>query len=303
MQRLFVYQKERFPVVQNGIAVAVFTFSAISYSRISRGEEGFVNAGTYAIGCLAAFCLFFLVRIFDEFKDREDDARFRPYLPVPRGLVSLSELSVLGWILGVVPVILIALWQWKMLGLYALVLAYLLLMRMEFFVPRFLKSRQVLYITSHMCIFPLLDLYSSGLDWLLEDARPHIGLVFFFAVSYLNGLLVEIGRKLRAKEDEEPGVVSYTGLWGIRGAAGVWTALLMVTATCAAAASAYAGYGVLSLAVLGVLALACLVPLLRFVRKPSKSRARLVEIASGIWTIGMYLSLGSIPMIAKWMGV
>ena len=53
--------------------------------------------GGVSAGRLRDVLLFFLqLRIADEFKDYEDDARYRPYRPVPRGLVSLRELAWVG---------------------------------------------------------------------------------------------------------------------------------------------------------------------------------------------------------------
>ena len=47
-------------------------------------------------GRLRTSPVFFLqLRIADEFKDFAEDSRFRPYRPVPRGLVTLTEL---GWV-------------------------------------------------------------------------------------------------------------------------------------------------------------------------------------------------------------
>ncbi len=296
-KRFWIYQKERFPIVVNLIAVAVFTFSAISYSRICRGVDGFVEWQTYFIGCFATFTLFFLVRVFDEFKDKEEDAKFRSYLPVPRGVMSLKELRNMGILIGIAQIAVIAYFQLNMLYLYIIALVYLCLMGVEFFVPKYLKPRQILYITSHMFIFPLLDIYSSGLDWVLEGSSPHFGLVFFFVVSYLNGLLVEVGRKLKAKDDEEDGVVSYTGMWGITGSMLVWSGLLLTTLTFAITAAFYAGYGMPGFIILGSLALLALIPALYFARKPNKKSAKLVEVTSAVWTVGMYLSLGGIPML------
>ena len=92
-KRIFQYQKERFPVLGHGVLISAFTFSAVSYSRICRGAEGFIPIKDFLIGIWATITLFMLVRIFDEFKDKEDDAKYRSYLPVPRGLVSLKELQ------------------------------------------------------------------------------------------------------------------------------------------------------------------------------------------------------------------
>ena len=56
-------------------------------------------------------------------------------------------------------------------------------MRVEFFVPEWLKNNQLIYVASHMIIIPLIDVYASGLDWFLEGADAPFGLLFFFAVS------------------------------------------------------------------------------------------------------------------------
>jgi 4-hydroxybenzoate polyprenyltransferase len=302
LKRLYIYQKERFPVVTTLVATIVFTFSAISYSRLSRGLDGFVGWDTYAIGCFAGFTLFFLVRVFDEFKDKEDDAKYRKYLPVPRGLISLKELRLVGVTIVIAQLLVIALFQMEMLPLYLLVLGFLCLMGVEFFIPKFLKPRQILYITSHMLIFPLFDLYSSGLDWLMEGAEPHFGLIFFFVVSYFNGILVEFGRKMKAPEDEEQNVVSYTGMWGVKGAVIVWCGTLIVTLVSAILAAGYAGYTLPGLIILGSLAIICMIPALIFLKKPSKKSAKNMELISGLWTIGMYLSLGGIPMLMNLLG-
>jgi 4-hydroxybenzoate polyprenyltransferase len=302
LKRLWIYQKERFPLLINLIAVSTFTFSAISYSRICRGEDGFVSWDTYLIGCFATFTLFLLVRIFDEFKDKEDDAKFRSYLPVPRGLIKLKELRNIGIIVGILQIAVIAYFQLPMLYLYVIVIAYLCLMGVEFFVGSWLKKKHILYITSHMFIIPLLDIYSSGLDWLLEDATAHWGLAFFFAVSYLNGLLGEFGRKLKAPADEEEGVISYTGLWGVNKAIVIWSIVLLSTLVIATFAAYYAGYGLVTFSVLVSLAILCIIPGIMFAKKPSKKSAKLVEAVSGIWIVGMYLSLGGIPMLMKIIG-
>ena len=301
-KRLWIYQKERFPLIVNLIAVTTFTFSAISYSRICRDMDGFVDLGTFLIGCFATFTLFFLVRVFDEFKDQEDDLKYRSYLPVPRGLIKLSELRNLGIIIGIAQIAVIAYFQLPMLWLYALVIVYLCLMGVEFFVGDWLKEHQILYITSHMIIIPLLDIYSSGLDWLLAGTKPHWGLAFFFIVSYMNGLIGEFGRKMKAKEDEEEGVTSYTGMWGISKAVNIWIACIFFTLIVASLAAYFAGYGLITFSVLLILGFTASLAGIKFKAQPSKKSAKLVEAASGIWIIGMYLSLGGIPMIIDLIG-
>lgn len=296
-RRFLTYQKERFPFLAHGVMISAFTFSAVSYSRICRGEEGFIPIGDFLIGVFATITLFFLVRIFDEFKDKDDDAKYRTYLPVPRGLVTLKELRNIGWAVGLIQIAVIAVFQLEMLYLYGIVLGYLLLMGVEFFVPEWLKKRQILYITSHMVIIPLIDIYASGLDWLLGGAEAHWGLAWFFAVSYMNGLVLEFGRKIRTPETEEEGVVSYTGLYGTKGGVIIWLILMFVTLILAIGATNYANYGWLAFIILGSCYVICALPGILFLKNPTKKGSKYIEYASAGWTALMYLSLGGIPML------
>jgi len=297
LRRFYIYQKERFPFLAHGVLISAFTFSAVSYSRICRGMEGFIAWQDFLIGIFATITLFFLVRIFDEFKDQEDDRKFRKYLPVPRGLISLKELKIIGWVIGIIQVAVIAFYQLPMLYLYLLVLLYLALMGVEFFVPEWLKKHQLIYITSHMVIIPLIDIYSSGLDWLLDGASPHWGIAWFFAVSYMNGLVLEFGRKLRTPNTEEEGVLSYTKLFGPKKGVWLWIGLMFITMALAIGATSYANYGWLSVGVLVFCFVLCATPGFIFLKSPTQKGSKYMEYASAIWTILMYLTLGGIPML------
>ncbi|GAB2765838.1 UbiA family prenyltransferase [Rhabdobacter roseus] len=299
LKRLYIYQKERFPLLGHGLLVLAFSFSAVSYSRICRGVEGFIDGTTFAVGAITTVSLFLLVRIADEFKDAADDARFRPELPVPRGLVSFRELGTLAVGAVVLQVALNALFFPKMLVLYLVVVTYLGLMTKEFFVAAWLKKHQFWYVTSHMFIIPLVDVYASGLDWYLEGAAAPVGLLFFFGVSYLNGIVLEIGRKIRAPEQEAEGVLTYTAMLGGRRAVVLWLGVLLLTLVMSILASYFAGYGKTGFVVLGVLFSLCSWPAVLFLQQRSPKRARLIEAASALWTIAMYLTLGGGPMLTK----
>lgn len=297
LKRFLIYQKERFPFILNGIVISIFSFSAISYSIICRGESGFIAWKDYFIGVFATISLFFLVRIFDEFKDKDDDAKYRKYLPVPRGLISLNELKTIGIIVACLQIAVIAIFQPKMFLLYAIVLFYLVLMGFEFFVPKWLKSRQIIYITSHMFIIPLVDLYASGLDWLLAGSAPHFGLIWFFVVSYMNGIVLEFGRKIRTPDSEEEGVVSYTGLYGTKGGVYIWLTLLFTTMLLAIGACNYASFGSLATLSLCLVFVLCAIPGVLFIINPTNKKSKMIELSSAVWTALMYLILGGIPMI------
>jgi len=301
LHRLYLYQKERFPLFGHGLLVMAFSFSAISYTRICRGISGFVSLPTFIIGVFTTISLFLLVRIFDEHKDAADDARYRNTLPVPRGLISLKELRKVGWTVVFLQISLNAWFFPKMLLLYGLVIAYLCLMGREFFMSDWLKRHQFWYITSHMFIIPLIDTYASGLDWFLNGADAPKGLLFFFAVSYLNGVVLEVGRKIRAPQDEVEGILTYTYQLGKKKAPSMWIALLLLTLAMAVVAAHYAGYGTEAFSVLGIIFICCMLPAIWFLHRPSAKAAKGIELSSGLWTIGMYLTLGGIPMVQQLM--
>jgi len=295
--RLYQYQKERFPILGHGLLIAAFTFSAISFSKLSRGVQGFIEYDDFFIGLLNGLAFFLLLRICDEHKDKEDDAEYRAYLPVPRGLVSLNELKVIGIVVGLGQMLSIAIFQTAMLPLYFIVIAYLFLMTKEFFVVEWLKARPVLYTVSHMMIIPFIDLYSSGLDWKLEEAGMHTGIYWFILVSFFNGLVLEIGRKIRIEQDEEVGVVTYSKIYGSRKAVKIWMGLLLATlVTALLALNGLANPDYSMAALVGAFTL-CLIPALMFLKTPTTKSSKRIEKISGVWTLIMYLSLGALPII------
>lgn len=297
--RFFRYLRERFPLAAHGLLVTAFAFSAISYSRICRGAKGFVDWKSFAVGVFTAFTLFLLVRIFDEFKDAREDALYRRELPVPRGLVGLRELLIVGIAAVVLQLSMNALYFPKLLLPYAGVMLYLMLMGKEFFVGEWLKKHQFWYVTSHMFIIPLIDIYTSSLDWLREGVSPPYGLLYFFLVSYFNGIVLEIGRKIRTPEQEQPGVLTYSGILGTATAVWLWLSVLVITLIAALAASQYAGFGTFGNLLLLAVFVFCLIPGVLVLKTITVRRVKMLEYASALWTIAMYLILGGVPMLQQ----
>jgi 4-hydroxybenzoate polyprenyltransferase len=295
-----IYLRERFPVPAHGLLIAAFSFSAVSYSTLRRGRVAPPHWPAIVVAFVTSFLFFLGLRIADEFKDFEEDSRYRPYRPVPRGLVTLRELGFVG--LGCAGIQLaLALWlKPSLVLLLLLVWIYLALMTREFFAPEWLKAHPVTYLTSHMVILPLVDLYATACDWWPTTGRPPTGLVWFLIVSYFNGIVIEIGRKIRAPEGEETGVSTYSALWGYRTAVIVWLAAIALTAAWALTAAYQVDFLWPVAVVLSLLLAAAGAIAYDFVRNPATARAKRIETLSGIWTILMYLSLGAVPLLWRW---
>ena len=269
-----------------------------------RGGQGFPAWTSLFVAFVTSLVFFLQLRIADEFKDFEEDSRYRPYRAVPRGLVSLRELGVI-FVVGGLFQLGLALWlrPLGLAGLLSVVWLYLALMSREFFVRDWIKARPFTYMWTHMLIMPLIDFYATACDWMHRGfASAPAGVFWFLLVSFFNGIVIEIGRKLRAPADEEPGVQTYTVLWGRTQAVLAWLAALVLTALCAWQAARRIGLAVPVMTLLAFLLIAASVIGWRFVQLPVTKRARLFEPFSGIWTLLMYLSLGAVPLLWKaWM--
>ncbi|MFA6563146.1 MAG: UbiA family prenyltransferase [Verrucomicrobiia bacterium] len=297
--RWWVYQRERFPLLQHGPLIAAFSFSGVSYSALLRGPEAAPTTGA-VVGAFVSSLLFFLqLRIADEFKDFEEDSRYRPYRPVPRGLVKLREL---GWLFALAGIVQLAAGWWHaprqvpvLLGVWL----YLALMSKEFFVRDWLKARPITYMWTHMLIMPLIDFYATACDWAGSRGEPPPGLFWFLIVSFFNGMVIEIGRKIRAPGDEERGVETYSFLWGRHRAVAAWLGAMALTALCAWAAASRIRFVAPALGVLGGVWLASAFVCWQFLRQPQTPRAKRIELMAGVWTLSLYLMLGAVPLLAR----
>jgi 1,4-dihydroxy-2-naphthoate octaprenyltransferase len=301
--RWWTYQRERFPLLGHGLLIAAFSFSAVSFSRLLREQVTLPDALTTLTAFGTAFLFFLQLRIADEFKDFEEDARFRPYRPVQRGLVTLRELAMLWVITGLIQLGLGLLLKPSLVFLLLGVWVYLALMTREFFAPEWLKARPIPYLLSHMLIVPLVDLYATACDWWPALGSAPRGLFWFVIVSYFNGIVIEIGRKVRSPADEETGVNTYTVLWGRRNAVLVWLGAMLLTAACATVAAIQIDFLLPVVVLLAVLLLTAATVGFRFLQSPKPGRGKRIETVSALWTLLMYLSLGAIPLLWRWWTV
>lgn len=296
--RWWTYFRERFPLAQHGVVVAVFAVSTLCHSTLLRGDLRVPGIWPGVVAFLTALLFYLQLRVLDEFKDLEDDRRWRPYRAVPRGLVTLRALANLG-ILTALLQLLLALSLTPALVLVLVgVWAYSGLMGVEFFARAWLRARPSIYLISHAIITPLIALYVSAIDWLPGREVPR-GLGFLLVMSYAGSAVVEIGRKIRAPADEEPGVQTYTALWGRGGAVGVWLALLMTMALLAVGAASRVNAVVYVVAVALPLLVATAVSARRFLARPTPGAGTTFVVLSALWIIGIYLAVGPAPLLVR----
>lgn len=301
--RWWIYQRERFPIAAHGPLIAAFSFSAISYSALVRHAGHLPQLRSFLVAFVSSFLFFLQLRIADEFKDFDEDSLYRPYRPVPRGLVTLRDLTVV-WIICILIQLALALWLARPLLLPLVVTwAYLALMSKEFFMRRWLKSNPIVYMVSHMMIMPLVDLYTTACDWVPAGyRRPPHGLLWFLVVSFFNGMVIEIGRKIRSPHDEENGVETYSFLWGRALASAGWMGIIIVTGSAAVMAARGIAFTVPAICVFATMLAIAIVTVFWFLRDPQPGRGKWIETVAGIWSLALYLTLGSIPILLRSFG-
>ncbi|PRY24864.1 4-hydroxybenzoate polyprenyltransferase [Aliiruegeria haliotis] len=294
-RRLWIYQAERFPLARTVPLLAVFSAASINVSAMLSGRP-LPGPLAYLVAALLALGIFFQMRACDEAKDLEDDRRYRPERPIPRGLVSLR--TVLALAAGVGIGMLALAWSWNMatLGLLCLSWGWLALMTVEFGVPDWLKARPMTYLLSHMLIMPLIDLLLTGIEWTAAGATPSPALGLFLALSFVNGCVLEIGRKVWAPVNERDGVETYSALWGPQRAALIWLATVVVGFLLLAALGRALGAAVAVTTVGGIGVVMVGMCAMRFRANPDPVWQGRVDMASGLWVLVCYLAAGFLPL-------
>jgi len=292
--RLWTYQAERFPLGRTAVLCAVFAGASVSVSAHLAGRSA-PGLTAYLAAFVITLAFFFQLRVLDEIKDKEDDARFRPERPIPRGLVRLETIIALGIASAAIAALAaLAVGPPLLLGLLGAAWLWMTLMSFEFFVADWLKARAFAYLVSHMAVMPLIDLVITGVEWTPRGA-PVPALSLFLFLSFANGCVLEIGRKLWAPESERAGVDSYSRILGPERGALLWLGCLAVALSLLLAVGWATGAPWLT----GAIGLAAVIyaarAALRYRARATPERAKALEDASGLWVFACYGAAGFAP--------
>ncbi|MEO0464458.1 MAG: UbiA family prenyltransferase [Pseudomonadota bacterium] len=291
--RLWTYQSERFPLGKTALLCAIFSSASVSVSA-HLAERAPPSLWAYGAAFMVTLAFFFQLRVLDEIKDKEDDAKFRPERPIPRGLVRLETIIWLGVGSVFVALGVAAAVDTGLLALLGVAWGWLTLMSFEFFVRDWLKSHAFLYLVSHMAIMPLIDLVVTGFEWVRFGA-PAGAMVFFLLLSFTNGCVLEIGRKLWAPVSEREGVNTYSKLLGPRTGAMMWLTCVAVSLGLLVAVGFATRTPLVTGAIGALAALFVLRTALSYRADPTPERATKVEDAAGIWVFACYAAAGFAP--------
>jgi len=279
------YLAERFPVAPYLVLIGAMVLGATAAACDGAGYP--VQVGWEQLVVVVVLLLaFFHLRVFDEHKDYERDCLAHPERVLSTGRVTLRQLRqaagaaitaqlLLAWGLGSTA-----------FAYLILVLGFSVLMRYEFFVGSWLNRHIVLYALSHNPIVALMMVFSvtvtlqpmGGLDWSQE-------VIAYLLLASLTSLGFEVGRKLRAPEDELEGQDTYTAALGVARAVG-FLSLVMVLSLLSAWSLLEFWWTLGGATAVVALALSCAY---RFVQTPTVAAAKACENITTLAALGLYI--------------
>ena len=295
IKKWYIYQKERFPILAYGSYVFAIVFAVFCYNSYLIKSQGY-NYEIKWIFLLGLFTVTFLqflmVRIVDEFKDYEEDCKYRPYRPVPRGLITLKELKILFIICIILQFVITFFMSKNPLITFirlALLWIFFAIMSKGFFIKKFLDKHILIEVALDELMMPILITYLSSFFvyvnpiFTMNSIQSLLPILF---ISYIISWIVEIARKVRCKEAEEKGVKTYTAVFGIKGAMCIlfilqWILFILHTII----------LGKERIIITGVLfAIVSMIDLL-FVIKQNKTFSKIVELSANIYVFIVYFSM------------
>jgi len=328
-----IYLNERFPLGKNSFFVLIFTLSGYIYTGLLYNSKIITPILSKEVNRVSLlwdkeidkvpmiwykllplfiiiFMFFFQLRITDEFKDYEEDLKYRSYRPVQRGVISLKTLRKIGIVTVIVQIVFAHAINPKIIYYMALVWIYMFLMAKEFFIKKWLTKRILIYALSHVVIMVFITLViveatqyivpKNIFDvFILQRYRHNIdfALIPLFTLNYLNGIVLEIGRKTRRTDEEEYGVQTYSKLWGRKKAVVVLSLLfvieyLLVILGLAHTHEKYFFFGGLTLLIILIVSIYFMV---KFLKKDLSGK--IVETVSGLWIIFSSMCMGLLPYL------
>jgi len=334
-----IYLNERFPLGKNSLFVLIFTLSGYIYAGLlynSKIIKSILSKEVNRVPLLwnkeinkvpiiwykllplfiIIFMFFFQLRITDEFKDYEEDLKYRPYRPVQRGIISLKALGKIGITTIIVQIILAHVINPKLIYFMLLVWIYMFLMTKEFFIKNWLTERILIYALSHVVIMIFITLVIvKGTGYILQDhfletlylllekyeKNIFIGLIPLFALNYLNGIVLEIGRKTRKANEEEHGVQTYSKLWGRKKAVFILCILYVIEyiLVLLGLSNMYKEFFLTGTLILTITLVISIYFMIKFLKKDLTGK--IPENISGIWILISSMNMGLIQYAVFYM--
>lgn len=213
--RVGIYTWEMFPPYRVIPLILLQFFGFYICLALATGQTAVINSSLWS-PLLTLFFTWFLLRCFDELKDQDVDAQCFPHRPVVRGATTYTDIRIL-ILLNLTLLVGLNLGKGIVTDAFMVMIIYMILSWQWYLFESIVSPNIVLVLLTHQWWMPLnfvyiaavfVSLSGNSIDW------STLALVIY--LFWLpGGLLLEIGRKIRAPEQEDD-YLSYTKRWGLR---------------------------------------------------------------------------------------
>ncbi len=250
------------------------------------------SIGIMLLATLSVFLFGLQLQVVDEFQDIQTDVLQRPHLPVPSGLIKLSELQMIGLAAGCIQFGSTLPIGFSFLLFLAGLWLYLGLLSRNFFRK---SLSPMLSVLSRAGLVGLLAVYATAHDWLWVGASFNLNLGWFFLISFLVGLAIELSRRMTIVQAHS--LQKNSVQRPDRRISWIWLVVVWLLTLTAFQASLAIQFVVPVIVISLLLLLISAAVAWRFWQKPNARSAHRVVFMSDLWAIAIYFNIGILPLL------
>ncbi len=290
-QKYIKWSNERFPLA--GVILYSGSLFYVSYffGRIFNGSSS-PSILESSPGFAVIFLVLLHIRIFDEHKDYDKDLLAYPERVLSKGLITLKDLRILLYITVGLEIGFSLYLGMTQSVLWLIIMAWSLLMFVEFFVPEFLNRRMGLYLLTHQLIVPLVLIYGFSICYDLSavNSGDSLSILLFLSGSMCATITYEIARKTWSSDRENENADSYTKVWGIGKSIIVNQLNAIISGVCFVLIYFSFNISIVYSVIVALLNLIFLVTGILFFKDPVNKKSKLVEAGGTLFVLGIFVN-------------
>lgn len=213
LKRVGIYTWEMFPPYRVIPLILLQFFGFYFCLALASGQTAVLSSSLWS-PLVTLFFTWFLLRCFDELKDQDVDAQCFPHRPVVRGATTYTDIRIL-ILLNLTLLVGLNLGKGLVTDAFMVMIVYMILSWQWYLFESIVSPNIFLVLLTHQWWMPLNFVYIAavfvGLSGQAMAWQTLALVIFLFWLP--GGLLLEIGRKIRAPEQEDD-YLSYTKRWG-----------------------------------------------------------------------------------------
>lgn len=276
--RMMRFINIRFPLYLHGMFGVVSFYSMFTlWQYVTTGQVHYNGASI--LGACTFVGMLLLLRIFDELKDVDADAKLFPDRPLQQGIISVADLKLAAVLLSLPMIIAhLLLWNSATIAFFVLFL-FSILMYKWFFLPRLISKNILLALITHQPYIPLSYFYVISLAHLGNDYLLHMDtMLLLIFIFWLPFTVWELSRKIRAP-GHETDYQTYSMMLGAHNATLICIGLLLIAGMLLTVLAITVDFSMLFLLIMAAVLVLVVGMLARFFIKPSPKTSQLEPYA------------------------